>query len=117
MDMKKAVFHLDSDQDELLRLALENMKNLFKEISSEKCQISLVANGKAVRLFRKGAVENHAADLKQLHTAGVRFKMCRNALAKNHIEKTDLFPLCEIVPAGILELIDLQSQGFAYIKP
>ena len=53
----------------------------------------------------------------ELHKVGVSFKMCRNALAKNKIENADLFEVCEIVPAGILELINLQREGFAYIKP
>ena len=43
--------------------------------------------------------------------------MCRNALANNQIRKEDLIDVCETVPAGILEIIDLQRIGFAYIKP
>jgi uncharacterized protein len=117
MDTSKVVFHVDADQEEILMLALENMKNLFKAIPAETCQVCLVANGKAVKLFHKDRVGKHAADMEELHRAGVRFKACKNALAKNHIEKADLFPLCEIVPAGIVELIQLQAQGFAYIKP
>ncbi len=77
----------------------------------------MVANGKAVKLFHKDKIGDRAADMEELHKLGVRFMACRNALAKNKIEKSDLFHLCEIVPAGILELIDLQAQGYAYIKP
>jgi len=29
----------------------------------------------------------------------------------------DLHEACETVPAGILELINLQQEGFAYVKP
>lgn len=114
---RKVVFHLDADQEERLTLALENIKNLFKEIPSQQCRVRMVANGKAVKLFRKDRIGEHAADMEELHKLGVRFMACRNALAKNKIEKSDLLHLCEIVPAGILELIDLQAQGYAYIKP
>ena len=41
----KAVFHLDLDQEERLILALTNIKNLFKEIPPQQCEISVVANG------------------------------------------------------------------------
>lgn len=115
--LTKVVFHLDWDQEEILTLALENIKNLFKEIPSKQCAVRVVANGRAVRLFHKDKVGNHAADIEELHKQGVRFLLCRNALAKNKIDKSDLLPLCEIVPAGVVELINLQSQGFAYIKP
>jgi uncharacterized protein len=113
----KVVFHLDWDQEERLVLALENIKNLFKEVPPQQCRVSVVANGKAVKLFRKDKVGERASDMAELHKLGVNFKMCRNALAKNRIENTDLFEVCEIVPAGILELINLQREGFAYIKP
>jgi hypothetical protein len=33
------------------------------------------------------------------------------------INKADLVDGCEIIPAGILELIRLQEAGYAYIKP
>jgi len=114
---RKVVFHLDMDQEERLTLALENIKNLFKEVPAQQCSVRIVANGKAVRLFHKDKVGERAADMEELHKLGVRFLACRNALAKNKIEKADLFRLCEVVPAGILELIDLQAQGYAYIKP
>jgi uncharacterized protein len=113
----KVVFHLDWDQPERLVLALENIKNLFKEVPPQQCQVSVVANGKAVNLFRKDKAGERGSGMTELHKLGVRFKMCRNALAKNKIEKADLLEVCEIVPAGILELINLQQEGFAYVKP
>jgi intracellular sulfur oxidation DsrE/DsrF family protein len=118
MDAKrKIVFHLDWDQEERLLMALENTRNLFKEISPQQCTVCVVSNGKAVNLFRKDRAGKYVADMEELHKQGVRFKACRNAMAKNKMEKGDLLEVCEIVPAGILELIDLQHDGFAYIKP
>lgn len=118
MDAKrKVVFHLDWDQEERLLMALENTKNLFKAISPEQCAVCVVANGKAVNLFRQDRAGKYASDMEELHKQGVRFKACRNALAKNNVERKDLLGVCAVVPAGILELIDLQGDGFAYIKP
>jgi hypothetical protein len=113
----KVVFHLDWDQEERLTLALENIKNLFKEVPPQQCLVSMVANGKAVNLFRKDRVGERASDIAELHKLGVSFKLCRNAMAKNKVEKADLVEVCDVVPAGILELINLQQQGFAYVKP
>jgi hypothetical protein len=113
----KAVFHLDLDQEDRLILALTNMKNLFKEIPPQQCEISVVANGKAVNLFKKSQVADHAKTIEELHASGVHFKMCNNALTAHQIRKEDLIDVYEIVPAGILEIINLQQKGFAYIKP
>jgi uncharacterized protein len=118
MDVKrKVVFHVDWDQEERLLMALENTKNLFKEISPQQCTVYMVANGKAVNLFRKDRAAKYAAEMEDLHRQGVRFKACRNAMAKNNVDKADLLEVCEVVPAGILEIINLQHEGFAYIKP
>ena len=114
---RKVVFHLDADEVGRLVMALENTKNLFKEIPPQQCQVRMVANGKAVNLFRKDRTGKYASDMEELHKAGVRFKVCRNAMARSNMNKADLFEACEVVPAGILELIDLQALGFAYIKP
>ncbi|MGC8605506.1 MAG: DsrE family protein [Desulfomonilaceae bacterium] len=113
----KAVFHLDSDKEQTLILALGNINNLFKEIPAQQCDINIVANGTAVKLFKKDTVPNHAKAIEELHKLGVHFKMCNNALTYNKISKYDLIDFCEIVPAGIVEIIDLQRMGFAYIKP
>jgi len=113
----KAVFHLDLNQEDRLTLTLANIRNLFREIPAQQCDISVVANGNAVNLFKKNAVPSHAKAVEELRNLGVHFKMCRNALANNQINKEDLIDVCEIVPAGILEIIDLQRMGFAYIKP
>ena len=40
----------------------------------------------------------------------------RNALVKQNLTAADLAEGCEIIAAGIVELIYLQQQGFAYIK-
>ena len=114
---RKVVFHVDWGQEERLALVLENIKNLFKEVPPQQCRVCVLANGRAVKRFHKDNIREHAADMEKLHNLGVRFMASRNALAKNEIEKSDLFHVCEIVPSGILELIDLQAQGYAYIKP
>lgn len=114
---RKVVFHLDADEEGRLKLAVENAKNLFKEVDPQACHVSMVTNGKAVNLFRKDRVGKLGTDMKELNKLGVRFCACRNAMANNHITKEDLFEIVEVVPAGILELIDLQSKGYSYIKP
>lgn len=114
---RQVVFHVDWEQPERLLMALENTKNLFKEIPPQQCSVNMVANGKAVNLFRKDKAAKYANEMEDLHKLGVRFKACRNAMNKNNIRKEDLLEICDVVPAGILELIDLQRQGFAYIKP
>lgn len=113
----KVVMHLDWDQMDFLKMGLENIRNLLKEVPPEQSAVRFVLNGKAVLLFRKDRIGEHLELVKELSGQGVRFGLCRNALAKNGIDHADLVDGCEIIPAGILELIRLQEAGYAYIKP
>ena len=42
---------------------------------------------------------------------------CNNALAANHLTAADIYQFITIVPAGVVELAQKQTEGFAYIKP
>jgi intracellular sulfur oxidation DsrE/DsrF family protein len=56
-------------------------------------------------------------NLKQIHAAGVRIQVCERALQLFNIPVEELFEGCEIIAAGVVSLIELQHDGFAYIKP
>ena len=47
----------------------------------------------------------------------VTFIACNNALAANHLTAADIYQFITIVPAGVVELAQKQTEGFAYIKP
>lgn len=116
-ELYKAVFHLDLNLEERLELTLANIQNLFKAIPPRQCDISVVANGNAVNLFRKDAEPSRLRSIHELNVRGVCFKLCANALASQQLKKEELLDDCQIVLAGIVEIINLQPQGFAYIRP
>ncbi len=113
----KVVFHIDWDNEDALIMALNNMENLLKEIPSNEANVYLVANGLAVKLFRLERATSYASRIKRLSEVGVHFFLCNNSLHNLSIGHSELIESCEIVPAGILKLIQLQSDGCAYIKP
>lgn len=113
----KVVFHLDLDEETRLIMALNNISNLLKEVSAEDADVFLVANGVAVRLLRRERATEYAKRIGNLSEAGVRFLACNNSLRNLHMNHEELLEVCQIVPAGIVELIRLQSEGCAYIKP
>jgi uncharacterized protein len=113
----KVVFHMDWEQPEVLNLALENMNNLLEAVPKQTISIHLVANGSAVNLFRKDVKTDYVQTIEELKQKGVTFSMCRNALIKRNLQEKDLLESCDVVPAGILEIIKLQHSGYAYVKP
>ncbi|MFR3685383.1 MAG: DsrE family protein [Enterococcus sp.] len=103
----KVVFHID--ELEKWTETANNVKNLLKE--PKKIAIIVLINGNAINGYL--ASENQAF----IATKGVTFHACNNAMRANKIEKEQLPENVVVVPAGVLDLIELQAQGYAYIKP
>ncbi len=113
----KVVFHIDWEKEENLIMALNNISNLLKAVPSEEASVCLLANGAAAKLFRRERAFQYAPDIQSLSKKGVRFLVCSNSLNNFGISQEELVESCDIIPAGIVELIRLQAEGYAYIKP
>lgn len=113
----KVVFRVDSNDPERMNMALNNISNLLKDPFGKDATIYLPANGQAVRQFEKRAALSTAARIAELQDKGVRFLLCSNSLAALELGHDQLVEGCEVVPAGVVELVRLQQEGCAYIKP
>ena len=110
------VVHVDMNDAGILGLALNNITNYLAALPDENCTVRLVANGPAVQMFRKDTCA-HADRITDLASHGVTFALCANALKNFSVNHDELLATCEVVPAGVVELVRLQRAGFAYIKP
>ncbi len=113
----KAVFHIDLKDEQRFILALGNITNSLAALEGTKSDFILLANGPGVAMLAGKQVEKHLTQIQELVEAGVRFQACNKALEKFNISREDLTDTVEVIPAGIIGLIDLQNDGFAYIKP
>jgi len=111
-----ALLHLDSGEPEMFRLVARNAANYLNALPGEKFELHIVANGGGAILFTPGHSDLHEL-AKPLMSKGVKFKICANALNGHGIAREHVWPECEIVPAGLVEIVKLQRAGFAYIKP
>lgn len=98
-------------------MALNNIANLLKQIPPEEASICLLTNGAAVKLFRRKSALQYVSDIHNLSQKGVRFLVCSNSLNNFGISEEELVEPCERIETGIIELIHLQDEGYAYIKP
>lgn len=107
----KVIFHID--EMEKWDLVLANAKNFYE--GSENAEIAILANSEAVDGYLK---ETKFEDvLNMLYGWNVKLLACKNALNRCKIKEEDIIPFVEIVPAGVVELVKKQDQGFRYIKP
>ncbi len=118
MDKLKVVFHINDPSR--WQTALGNITNLLKDVGDDAAEVVVLTNGPSVTAYSDSALMEK---IKELAQRGVRFRACRNSL-KNLcsggdvcINEENLPDFIEVVPAGITELVRLQSEGFAYVKP
>ncbi|NMB44604.1 MAG: hypothetical protein GX995_10815 [Clostridiales bacterium] len=112
----KVVFHID--ELDKWKLLLSNVSNLLNGINGKTYNVMVIANGEAVKYYdlTKDLAPN-IASIENLGNKGVVFIACNNSLLANNIDKSDIISLIKVVPAGVLELVERQIEGYAYIRP
>lgn len=113
----KAVFHIDLEDDQLFKLGLNNITNTLVALEETESDFILLANGPGVAMLGGEKVAPYLDHIKELVNAGVRFQVCNNALKKFQVDPNALARGVEVVPAGIIAIMDFQNNGYAYIKP
>lgn len=117
LSQANVVFHIEEDNKQILNIAIINLANLI--VDQHKVKAVFVANVKAPALFLPGIPEDHQvkklAEWVKLEL--LQIYICNNSLNNLGLDASQLLPFCEVVPAGITQLIKLQQEGFAYIKP
>ena len=108
--------HIDSNDPAIGKLVMKNANNYCNGVSGEKFELVIVANGPAVQQFTVKNAELHEM-AKPLMEKGVKIMLCNNALKDNKLNGEDIWPGTTVVPAGLVEIVRLQREGFAYIKP
>ncbi|HED18973.1 MAG TPA: hypothetical protein ENI74_05665, partial [Gammaproteobacteria bacterium] len=80
--------------------------------------IQIVLYGKAVlsAMSFSEVYSGYAPLFDSLQEAGVEFRVCHNSMRMLKVSADDLYPDMEVVPAGILQLIKMQMQGYSYIS-
>jgi intracellular sulfur oxidation DsrE/DsrF family protein len=78
--------------------------------------IAAVVNGAARKRLGSEAMNPNSEILDELIKRGVQVELCENTMEQKGVAATELMPGIKLVVGAFPRLIDLQLQGFAYIK-
>lgn len=119
----RIAFHVDQNDAEIMKLALNNARNaheLYGE-RGEDVAIEIVAYSQGLHMLREDTspVKDEIRALRK-QLPQLAFGACNNT--KTGMEKREGKPVpiiaeATVVPAGVVRLVELQEQGWAYIKP
>lgn len=106
-----------------MNLALNNVVNVTKyhEAQGDEVVIEVVAYGPGLNMYIPGnsPVEDRISTM-SLGMDNVAFSACGNTKAKMEQKvghEIKLMDEATITPSGVVRLIELQEQGYAYVKP
>jgi intracellular sulfur oxidation DsrE/DsrF family protein len=96
------------------QMTLGNARNLIAGLKPEPVEVEIVAYSSGIMMIKGDS--SVAADIAALQAQGVKFVACQNAMRFHKLELKDLLPGVTPVPAGIVEVVTKQEQGWTYIK-
>ena len=112
---EKVVFQVSDADPAKWNLTLNNIRNVQQDLGAGKVEVEVVAYGPGIGMLKlESPVAQRVADaLGQ----GVKVVACENTLTAQKLGRADMLPNIAYVPAGVVELMRKQQQGWAYIRP
>jgi uncharacterized protein len=111
----QVVFQVSEADPASWTLALNNVRNTQKLIKGQSNTLEIVAYGPGIDLLRFDSIA--APQVQEAIKSGVLVKICENTMKAKHLTRDDLQPNLIYVPAGVVEIIDRQREGYSYIRP
>lgn len=113
----RVVMHLNSDDEKVQRALLGNVRNLYEAVGRDQLRVEVVAHGAGLKLLTRkdSTLAQELADLKGRF--GVEFTACSNTMKKMGLQRDDLVEQVDRTVPAMVRLMELQEQGWAYIKP
>ncbi len=111
----KVVFQVSDNDAGKWNLALNNARNVQQDLGAENVDLEVVVYGPGIGMLKKDSAVGGriATALKD----GVKVVACENTMKAQKLTYDDMLPAIGYVPAGVVELMQKQREGYAYIRP
>ncbi len=115
--------HVDQNDPQVMNLALNNVTNItrYYESKGDQVVIEVVAYGPGLNMFipGKSPVEDRISTM-SLEMDNLSFAACGNThrvMSERAGKDVPIMDEASMVPSGVVRLIELQEQDYAYIRP
>lgn len=121
----RVTIQVDQNDPAVMNLALNNVTNIMEmyKAKGQDVQIELVAYGPGLHMLRDDTspVKDRLKQISELSfPSQIKFSACNNT--KEGMEKREGHPItivsqAGLVPSGAVRLMELQEDGWSYLKP
>jgi intracellular sulfur oxidation DsrE/DsrF family protein len=114
-DKAKMVIQVSVNDPAAWNLALNNAKNVQKDIGKDNVDLEIVAYGPGINMLKaESEVANRISDAVD---SGVQVAACQNTMRNMKFTNEDMNPKVAYVPSGVVEIMKRQQQGYTYLRP
>jgi intracellular sulfur oxidation DsrE/DsrF family protein len=123
--LHRIAIQVDQNDPQVMNLALNNANAViaYYRDRNEDVAIDIVAYGPGLHMLRADTspVQDRIKRLKDMVFPGkIQFSACNNT--KQGMEKAEghaisVLPEATVVPSGVVHLMELQEQGWSYVRP
>jgi len=100
---------------------LRNINNHLNALGQDNAKIIAVAHSSGAYALVEGTHDKRghtfSMSVQKLARRGVTFQICANTIRNKKIPKNSINPNAKIIPSGVDQVINLQQEGYLYIKP
>ena len=113
---EKVVFQVSDNDPGKWNLALNNAKNVQDASGgADKVDVEIVVYGPGIGMLK--AESPTAARVSAANKNRVQVVACENTMDAQKLTKADMNPDIGYVPAGVMEIMKRQQQGWSYVRP
>lgn len=111
----KVVLQMSESDPAKWNLALNNARNIQNDLGAANVDVELVAYGPGIGMLKADSIVGNRVG--EALAAGVKVVACENTMQAQKLTKDDMLGKIAYVPAGVVEIMQRQQQGWAYIRP
>lgn len=123
----RVVIQVDQDDPAVMNLALNNAKNVIEYYRDrgKDADVEIVAYGPGLNMLRADTspVKDRIAQIANADAtfpSKIVFSACNNtkqAMEKRENHPITIVPQARMVPSGVVRIIQLEEQGWSYVRP
>jgi hypothetical protein len=111
----KLVMQVSDNDPAKWNLALNNAKNVQTDLGAQNVVIEIVAYGPGINMLKADSVA--ANRVAEAMGAGVMVIACENTMTNQKLDKNSMMNGIGYVKAGVVEIMQKQQAGWAYLRP
>jgi intracellular sulfur oxidation DsrE/DsrF family protein len=112
---EKVILQVSDDNPRTWNQALNVIENLQAAYGKQNVDVELVAFGFGLGILKLESVAG--GRVQDALAGGAKISACEVTMRRQKLTKADMQPNIEYVPAGVVEIITKQRQGWAVVRP